>query len=607
MPITFACPRCSRTLRVADDFAGRRGTCPGCQSPLQIPTASTPSSPPPPSPAPPSDDTSASGTYELLEDPAADRPAPLRPAPVRPVFDAADPTRPRGRAPTDAADADRSIHDAPADAELAARRRAAARPPRPEPWWRRDLLVIAGVSLTPLRLAVIPLLILPVLIWYLTGPGRVIKVQSAQPVHAVHLLNAVAVLPPPASGLGGLAGALTGTSSSGGSATTFPPAGSTTPGSPGSPTVLTVDGHDDLIITRPESDGQWVLVRVALQQRLINNLGLNARGITDLRGDQFTLRKAGLPVNSPDAVAGRIAARAFPAGVDVELLGSATSNYDNLLPPDAPNQADRYDVQRLPGRYTGTAEYALGHTKGTVEFSAARATADHPASPGLMATGRLTIDSPDHGPQVVADYRGSALRVDWDADSQGHYTTDRYRVADFASPWSRHEFALLFPRPVDGGKFTLALAGRDLTTLKLARTKQPSAPTPSPIASNRPGGPAPASKSSGSPLAYFDVIRDARGQAQGLVSANNMRQIGFALQSYLNDHRGQFPDSLLDLRGYAPIEQLVHNPRTGENPGFIYEKPPPGANPGTTAVLFESFNGQKDPTGAILYADGNIR
>ena len=595
LPITFPCPHCSRTLRVADSFAGRRGTCPACQSALQIPAGTESADRPEPEGA---------GPYELLEDPDAGRPAALRPAPERgPGSSSAgsDPRRASG-------DDGRSIHDAPADAELAARRRAAARPPRPEPWWTRDLIVIAGVGITPRRLLVIPLVVLPLLVWWVTGPGRVIKVESAAPVHAVHLLNSVGVLPPPASGVAGIAGALAGGGGSSSWPTTFPPAGSTAAvSSPGSPMVLTVDGTDDLIVTRPESDGEWVLVRVAIQQRLLNNLGLTSRGITELRGDEFTLRKSGLPTNSPDAVSARIAAAVFPGGVDVELMGSATSDYLRLLPPDAPTRADRFEVERLPGRFAGQAEYVLGNTKGSVAFSAGRASADAPASPGLSATGRLTIDAPDNGPEVVADYRGAALRVDWDAESRGHYATDRYRVAERASPWSRHEFALLFPRPVDGGRFTLALSGRDLTSVKLSRTKQPSAPTPSPIASNRPGGPAPASKTSGSPLAYFDVIRDARGQAQGLVSANNMRQIGFALQSYLNDHRGQFPDSLLDLRGYAPIEQLVQNPRTGENPGFIYEKPPAGANPGTTPVLFEAFNGQKDPNGAILYADGNIR
>ena len=148
----------------------------------------------------------------------------------------------------------------------------------------------------------------------------------------------------------------------------------------------------------------------------------------------------------------------------------------------------------------------------------------------------------------------------------------------------------------------------DLGQVKVGRAKSPSAPAPSPIASNRSGGPQAASKSASGPLAYFDVLRDAKSQAQGIVSANNMRQIGFGMQLYLNDHNGRFPESLLELRAYLPnIDQLMVNPRTKESPGFIYEQPQPGSPPATTPVLYEALQGQKDPTGAVLYADGSIR
>ena len=58
------------------------------------------------------------------------------------------------------------------------------------------------------------------------------------------------------------------------------------------------------------------------------------------------------------------------------------------------------------------------------------------------------------------------------------------------------------------------------------------------------------------------------------------------------------------LSGYR---SLLVNPRTNADPGFIYEKPPAGADPGSTPVIWESFNGQKDPNGATLYGDGSIR
>lgn len=37
MPIRFACPRCEKTLKVDDRFAGRRAKCPNCRVPIEIP------------------------------------------------------------------------------------------------------------------------------------------------------------------------------------------------------------------------------------------------------------------------------------------------------------------------------------------------------------------------------------------------------------------------------------------------------------------------------------------------------------------------------------------------------------------------------------------
>ncbi|MEL7089332.1 MAG: hypothetical protein AAGL98_12980, partial [Planctomycetota bacterium] len=307
--------------------------------------------------------------------------------------------------------------------------------------------------------------------------------------------------------------------------------------------------------------------------------------------------------------AGRLITSRFDQPVDIDLMGAQTTRYEALLPPAASTPPDRLDTEKMPAALTGEAEYGLGPTRGTVSFAAGRGSNGVPAPKGLTATGQLTMTHPQApGLRVDADYQGAFLTVGWNAGAQGQWSESRIVEKTKTSPFERYDFALLFPRPQDGGKYTLSFAGRDIGTVKLSRAKQPNAPTPSPIASNRPGGPQPASKNANSPLAYFDILRDAKGRANGIVSANNMRQIGLGLQFYLNDHNGRFPESLIELRDYLPnIDQLMVNPRTGEHPGFIYEKPPPGANPAATPVLFEALGGQKDPTGAVLYGDGGIR
>src|SRR5262245_26532307 len=39
MPIAATCSSCKTTFRVKDEHAGKRGTCPRCQAPVEIPAA----------------------------------------------------------------------------------------------------------------------------------------------------------------------------------------------------------------------------------------------------------------------------------------------------------------------------------------------------------------------------------------------------------------------------------------------------------------------------------------------------------------------------------------------------------------------------------------
>jgi hypothetical protein len=459
------------------------------------------------------------------------------------------------------------------------------------PWWRRELIAFFGWSITPVWLLLLPAAALGVFVWYTTGPGRPAHLGTPTPVHVVQVLDTAEVQTPRTIGgapVGMPLGALTRT------ATGY-----------GAQASLSVGGRDELLVTRPDGDGDHVLLTVELKQGTLNNLGQLAKYDTVIVADRFELRKRDEPPGS--GVRPRLVTDDFDQPIDLDLGGASTSRPAALLPPSSQATPDRLDEEKSPGSITGEAEYAFGDTTGTVTYAVSRSSHLGPGGSGLYADGQLTTRHPDGGPEVVADYQGSRLRVSWDAGSQGHWVTPKVTEATAASPWSRHTFSLLFPRPPEGGRYVLTLADEPIGTIDLPRAKQPSAPAPSPIASRRPGGPSPSSKHSSGPLAYFDVLRDARSQAQGIVSANHMRQIGFALQSYLSDHRGRFPDTLLELEGYVPMQQLMTNPRTAESPGFIYEKPPPNAPPNTTPVLFEALGGKKDPTGAVLYADGSVR
>ncbi|MEO1235420.1 MAG: hypothetical protein AAFX76_01385 [Planctomycetota bacterium] len=589
MPIDVTCPGCSKTLRVHDRYAGRRGKCPACGGAVEIPA---------PAPPEPIDDPQ----LEIVPEDRRTYSTHIQPPPAPDLASLAalDAAPASGSASSGGGDRIRRLAEAPepvaepaaprAQAERRSLQRREAADDAP-PWYRRELVSLFGLSLTPLPLLAIPLLLAAAWWWYLTGPGRPAHISAPTPVFVVEVLDHAEVQMP--------------TGRTGRVITSLPGVGGASSVGNASGRVLSVGGSDTLMVTAPDGDGDQVLFNVKLKQGILNNLGQTRKYDSVINADAFELRPAGDPPGT--GVKPRLAVESFDAAIDLDLAGADTSNYMALLPP-ASVKPDRLDVQKSGPLVTGHAEYALGVTRGTVEFSAIRAYDGMPASKGLTANGMLITRHPEGRPVVTADYRGGSVGVSWDAGGTGRWVRNQLVEPSRTSPWSRYDLDLVFPRPADGGRYTLAFAGRDLKTVSLSRMKQPAPPAPNPVASQRPGGPAPASKTSSSPLAYFDVLRDARSQAKGLVSANNMRQIGIALMAYTDDHRGAFPETLLDLRPYLPqLEQVLTNPRTGERPGFIYVPPPRGANPSATPVLYESYQGHRDLNGAILYGDGSIR
>jgi len=571
MPIRLTCPACQSTFNVADHLAGRTGGCPKCERMLTVPEA----------------DPEASGDgfelltdgYELDDDAGGIGDAIVgqaQAAPPPPV--AAEPAQPDPRAPRPIA----SAYDP--DEETA------------KPRWKRPLFNLNGIDITPVGVLLVLLPLVALIAWWQLGPGPAVKIVSAQPVYVVPALTTGAIQTPYSIGTGtgnralGVKGA---------------PAGSGN--APVTTHVYSVGKRDQLLVTKPDDDGDHVLLKVSLKQAVINAHGTTKGYDSTLKPEEFELRRAGSAPGS--GAPAQLVRDHFNQPVRIDLGGAKTSSPQAALPPVKP---DDELVEKSRGAITATYDYVFGATRGQLVVNAFHAWNDRPGSTGLIANGKLTTTHPgsknSSGPRVDADYRGSELQVSWDAASEGHWAAERWTFTSHLSPFTRHDFGLVFERPPHAGKYTLSYAGQDLTTVKLARMKQPSAPTPSPIASNRPGGPQPQSKTASGPGAYFDVVRDAKSRARGIVSANGMRQFGIALQIYRDQNRQRFPDSLVDLLDVMPgLEASMANPRTGDNPGFIYEKPDPGQPDSRTPVLWESYQGQKDPNGAILYGDGSIR
>jgi|GEM_PF-1680061 len=583
MTTRVTCPGCKSTFNVADHLAGRRGGCPKCERMLTIPEAS-------------SDPTGPDDGFELLDEGyELDDPG----APDDAIGDAIVGQARAGSSSASSSDGrtstDFSTGRTDATDPRAPRRLASAYDPDEDaakPRWKHPLFNVNGTDITPVGVLLVLLPLIGLIAWWQLGPGPAVKVLASQPVHVVTALNTGAIQQPYSIGTGtgnralGMKGA---------------PAGSGA--APVGTHVYSVGKRDQLFVTKPDPDGDHVLLKVSLKQAVINAHGSTKGYDSTLKPDEFELRKRGTAPGS--GTPARLVRNDFTQPVRIDLGGANTSSPDAARPPHKP---DDELVEKNRGAITATYDYVFGATRGQLVVNARHAWNDIPGSTGLFANGTLTTTHPDNGPRVTADYRGGEVEVSWDPDSEGHWATERWTFNSHLSPFTRHDFGLVFERPPHAGKYVLSYAGKDLTTVKLPRMKQPSAPVPSPVASNRPHGPQPQSKTASGVGAYFDVVRDAKGRAQGLVSANSMRQIGIALQIYRDQNRQRFPDTLVDLLDVMPgLEASMANPRTGDNPGFIYEKPDPGQPDARTPVLWESYQGQKDLGGAILYGDGSIR
>lgn len=581
MPLQVTCSGCQRTLNVADRLAGQTGKCPGCGQTVHIPKLE------------PDLDLEDDG-FEIIDDLPDDPPNNL---PDESTYDTQDPN-PIGdpivsQAVTLAATPSPTAPPHP-DAR-APRPLASAHDPdenENKSFFKRPLLNLNGLDITPLRLLLTLVPLITLIAWWTLGPGAAAKILNTQTVYTVDALHTGDVQLPYSLGTG------TGNRALG--------VKSPLKNTPGAATVThrySVGKTDQLIVTQPDPHGNHVLIQISLKQAVINAHGKTKGDDSTLRPDEFTLRKTSAPLAS--GTPARLIRESFTQPLAIDLNGASTSRTEAALPPQTP---DDQLIERNRGHITATYEYAFGATRGKVIVNAQHAYNNTLGSTGLSAQGTLTTTHPKGGPVVQANYQSSQLQVSWNATAQGQWATSKWTFPSHLSPFTRHDFSLLFERPPHAGKYTLSYNGYDLTTLKLDRAKQPSAPAPSPIASNRPGGPQPASKTATGVGAYVDVLRDTKSRAQGLIAANNMRQLGIAFQLYRDQHKDRFPDTLADLRETMPqIDQLLANPRTGENPGYIYEKPKPGKPPAQTPILFESYQGQKDLGGAVLYGDGSIR
>ena len=568
MAITFSC-QCGKQIKVADKFAGRRGKCPACGDVISIPH---------PEPDPISEDADADLIYEALSPPSDPQPVQQQPQTAGNACNACGkPMSPQAIVCTHCGfhKVSHTYMKSAQGVEPAEKETSAA------------LLSIAGFGLRWWKLAVIVLPLAAAGFWYYTGPGRdlqVIKYQAVNVIETIHTgetREAFSLYTQQGDMSLGIKG----------------------PQSKSNPNPFinneehfSMGGSDEVLVICPEDDGKYIALQVALSQGTIRNNGRTIKYDSEIAGEDFKLisNDGGAPVES------RVLYTTFENLAEIDIGSADTSNHKSLFP----SEPTTMDVTQEFGSTNGEATWNDRHARGKINFSCAYPYGDGPTPKGLSATGRIKVFN-DEGDSANLEYEGGTLKVKWDPGDEGWWSKKKYRHQSQPNPYHRYNFGLLFERPKGGGNFDITYCDKVVASVYFEPLPQPKPPPVSPIKSAN--STAQHGPPTNNPLAYFQVLSDARGKARGIVSASNLRQLGIAMHLYLEQNNGKWPDRLDQLQSIMPAyEEVMKNPRTKERIGFIYVKPEPGAPPATTAVIHESWQGKPDPTGAVLYADGHI-
>ena len=309
------------------------------------------------------------------------------------------------------------------------------------------------------------------------------------------------------------------------------------------------------------------------------------------------------PAGGGDAAAGvRLAPAGDAAEVDLRPLGG--SGPSGLLPVRPPDRYFERPSPQTPERLEATAAYEGGGFDGRLRLAAG-------GGEPVRAEGTVRAES-EADPKLAATlaWSGDRLAVQAGPDAD----LGRAGAASGGAPGGAWLFVLPEGAPPAVGAYEVRGGDRVLARIELPPAPQvvvgggtrPGKILPSPI--KRANGTAPPPPPTGNnPLAYFDVLTGARANARGLTSANAMRQMATGFLLY-EQSRGGMPDSLEELSAVlGPMDALLHNQRTGDNPGFLYEKPAGGGGGDPQPMVWETIGGQKDPTGAVLMSDGTIR
>ena len=90
-------------------------------------------------------------------------------------------------------------------------------------------------------------------------------------------------------------------------------------------------------------------------------------------------------------------------------------------------------------------------------------------------------------------------------------------------------------------------------------------------------------------------------------SRQNMHKLQSALFEHVAENNKQWPASLDEIKDRVQdFDQVMVNPVTGNNPGYLYVAPKSNSNSSRTVMLYQLNEGKVDRTLGVGYADGHV-
>ncbi|HAI12611.1 MAG TPA: hypothetical protein DCM28_12965 [Phycisphaerales bacterium] len=310
-------------------------------------------------------------------------------------------------------------------------------------------LNILGIPCTPRNIAIVATVFLVfgyAFYWFVTGPAAKFRYYDMKIVDGVVVLKAE--IQTTGNILEGFKTINHKGGTKAGSATLYGNAG-----------YLAVGGNFDIFAVKPSTQGQYVLLDVAIQQSMLENN--NSRSGYDmlLISHHYKLK------SGTTEVSGTILMEKLPNDMTLILGSSSTSDIRmSYVPGLIPEEIDWPDYDRLPifGKLTFTGAQGMA---GKIDFRAHSRDPDAIGAKGMTINGNLQYSS---ALGIKADYKYNGgdmnLKVD-PACNVFRAIVDEKVKADW-SPWHQYRFHLIFPKPAKG-KYDLLYADQVVKRIRV--------------------------------------------------------------------------------------------------------------------------------------------